>query len=171
MCAVGGEAGLHISGSIVGRPVVAGDDPVFGWYTSSAWSPRENRGKGTPRSRACHECVSRQEQTKLRPLHSKLLPMCLTSPPGLFLAASTPRPSFSQSTSLSQEDLTAAEARAHVLTPSEDVPGDFLTLDGWSVSLVGNEVGCAFSSPHPSARAQCCCPGIRVDTVCVRWCG
>ncbi|CAM9169090.1 unnamed protein product, partial [Ectocarpus sp. 12 AP-2014] len=45
-----------------------------------------------------------------------------------------------QSTSLSQEDLTAVEARAHVLTPSEEVPGDFLTLDGWSVSLVGNEV-------------------------------
>ncbi|CAN0026026.1 unnamed protein product, partial [Ectocarpus sp. 4 AP-2014] len=45
-----------------------------------------------------------------------------------------------QSTSLSQDDLTAAEARAHVLTPSEEVPGDFLTLDGWSVSLVGNEV-------------------------------
>lgn len=33
------------------------------------------------------------------------------------------------------------EARAHVLTPSEKVPGDFFTLDGWSVSLVGNEVG------------------------------
>ncbi len=32
------------------------------------------------------------------------------------------------------------EARAHVLTPSEEVPGGFYTLDGWSVSLVGNEV-------------------------------
>eukprot|EP00752_Nemacystus_decipiens_P014841 g13213.t1 len=45
-----------------------------------------------------------------------------------------------QSTSLSQEDLTVAEARAHVLSPSREVPGDFFTLDGWSVSLVGNEV-------------------------------
>lgn len=32
------------------------------------------------------------------------------------------------------------EARAHVLAPSAEVPGDFFTLDGWSVSLVGNEV-------------------------------
>lgn len=44
-----------------------------------------------------------------------------------------------QSTSLSQEDLTIAEARAHVLTPS-GVPGEFETLDGWRVFVVGNEV-------------------------------
>lgn len=44
-----------------------------------------------------------------------------------------------QSTSLSQEDLTIAEARAHVLTPSK-VPGEFETLDGWRVFVVGNEV-------------------------------
>lgn len=46
---------------------------------------------------------------------------------------------MAQSTSLSQEDLTIAEARAHVLTPSE-VPGEFETLDGWRVFVVGNEV-------------------------------
>lgn len=46
-----------------------------------------------------------------------------------------------QSTSLSQKDLTVEEARAHVLTPSNDVPGEFITLDGWVASLVGNEVG------------------------------
>lgn len=62
----------------------------------------------------------------------------LKAPPPL---PSCPIPIFLfQSTSLSQEDLTVTEARAHVLAPSEKVPGDFSTLDGWSVSLVGNEV-------------------------------
>lgn len=56
------------------------------------------------------------------------------------LAPAAPAPPRPQSTSLSQEDLTVGEARAHVLTPSEEVPGGFFTMDGWSVSLVGNEV-------------------------------
>lgn len=82
---------IYMMGSIVRRPVVAGDDVVFGRYVIRLVDVKAE-AKGRPTGDTLAGCVSPQQQTTRRPLHSKALasyvtPMCLTPPPpGLLLA-------------------------------------------------------------------------------------
>ncbi|CAM9420396.1 unnamed protein product, partial [Choristocarpus tenellus] len=58
-----------------------------------------------------------------------------------------------QSTSLTSGKLSREEFQAHVLFPSKE-PGEYSTHNGWTVSIIGDEVVCGDGFPRPPRKVR-----------------
>ncbi|CAN0102653.1 unnamed protein product [Discosporangium mesarthrocarpum] len=58
-----------------------------------------------------------------------------------------------QSTSLASGGLNRQEVEAHILLPSK-VPGEYSTVNGWTVNIIGDQVVCGQGFPTPTRKVR-----------------